>query len=47
MRFSGDGGGVLSGLKYYRAAADANDTDVRQGHLWSASGALLGTVTFT
>ncbi|HPI48149.1 MAG TPA: DUF4082 domain-containing protein, partial [Hyphomonadaceae bacterium] len=47
MKFSVGQAGSVSGLRYYRDANDASDTDVRQGHLWSSSGALLGTVTFT
>ncbi|MDP3494090.1 MAG: DUF4082 domain-containing protein, partial [Hyphomonadaceae bacterium] len=47
MKFTVDRAGLLTGLRYYRDAGDATDTDVREGHLWSASGALLGAVTFT
>lgn len=48
MRFTVSENGSVTELKYYRSAADAGDTDVREGHLWRVSdGALLGTVTFT
>ncbi len=38
---------TVTELRYYRAANDANDTDIRAGHLWDAQGNLLSTVTFT
>jgi len=47
MKFSASAAGQITALRYWRAAGDANDTDVRQGHLWSSTGQLLGTVTFT
>ncbi|MGE0025278.1 MAG: N,N-dimethylformamidase beta subunit family domain-containing protein, partial [Hyphomicrobium sp.] len=47
MRFTADQSGQITQLKYLRGAADANDTDVRQGHLWGPNGTLLATVTFT
>ena len=47
MRFSVDRAGDITQLKYWRAASDASDTDVRDGHLWAADGTLLATVTFT
>ncbi|MDT8857835.1 DUF4082 domain-containing protein [Paracoccaceae bacterium Fryx2] len=47
MRFSVNTPGAVTELKYWRAELDAGDTDVRAGHLWSASGTLLATVTFT
>ena len=46
-KFQANQAGTITQLKYYRAAADAGDTDVRQGHLWNTSGNLLATVTFT
>lgn len=46
MKFSVSVAGSVNGLRYYRDTADAGDTDVRDGHLWSSTGALLGTVTF-
>ena len=39
-------GGTVTELRYYRAAGDANDTDLRQGHLWGPDGQLIGTVSF-
>ena len=39
--------GSVTELKYWRGSGDANDTDVREGHLWRADGTLLATVTFT
>ena len=47
MRFTVDRVGEVTELKYWRASLDANDTDVREGHLWRADGTLLATVTFT
>ena len=48
MTFRPNQAGSITELKYFRAAADANDTDVRLGRLWRRSdGALLATVTFT
>ena len=39
--------GTITQLKYYRAPADASDTDVRALHLWDGDGNLLGSVTIT
>ena len=47
MRFAVDRAGSVTELKYWRGSGDANDTDVREGHLWRADGTLLATVTFT
>ena len=47
MRFSVDRVGSVTELKYWRGSGDANDTDVREGHLWRADGTLLATVVFT
>ncbi len=47
MKFSVDRAGAITGLKYWRAASDANDTDLREGRLWGPDGQLLATVTFT
>ena len=47
MRFAVDRAGSVTELKYWRGSGDANDTDVRAGHLWRADGTLLATVTFT
>jgi hypothetical protein len=46
MTFSVSEAGRITELKYYRDAGDAGDTDQREGHLWSADGTLLETVTF-
>ncbi|HET8546235.1 MAG TPA: N,N-dimethylformamidase beta subunit family domain-containing protein, partial [Pseudolabrys sp.] len=46
-KFQSNQVGTITQLKYYRDATDANDTDVRTGHLWDISGALLASVTFT
>ncbi|CAN7457392.1 DUF4082 domain-containing protein [Phenylobacterium sp. LjRoot219] len=47
MKFSAASAGTITALRYFRAAGDANDTDTREGHLWSSTGQLLGTATFT
>ena len=47
MKFTADRDGQITELKYYRAAGDAGDIDVREGHLWGPDGTLLATVTFT
>jgi Ca2+-binding RTX toxin-like protein len=48
MTFEVSEAGSVTQLRYWRAVADAGDTDVREGHLWRvADGLLLGTVTFT
>ncbi|HKP77733.1 MAG TPA: N,N-dimethylformamidase beta subunit family domain-containing protein, partial [Phenylobacterium sp.] len=46
VKFRATEDGVVTQLRYFRATGDAGDTDVREGHLWSANGTLLGTVTF-
>ena len=46
MKFTAHQDGQITGLKYFRAAADAGDVDVREGHLWGPGGTLLATVTF-
>jgi hypothetical protein len=46
MKFSASQAGSITQLRYFRASADATDTDVRDGHLWSSTGTLLGTATF-
>ncbi|SFQ24782.1 N,N-dimethylformamidase beta subunit family domain-containing protein, partial [Tranquillimonas alkanivorans] len=45
-RFSASESGNITGLKYWRTAADAGDTDIREGRLWSEDGILLATATF-
>ncbi len=47
MRFAVDRAGSVTELKYWRGSGDANDTDLREGHLWRAEGTLLATVIFT
>jgi hypothetical protein len=47
MRFTTGQDGEITELKYFRADGDANDTDVREGHLWGPDGTLLATATFT
>ncbi len=37
MKFAVAQNGEITELKYYRGAGDANDTDVRDGHLWRPS----------
>jgi hypothetical protein len=46
VRFESDVAGTITQIKYFRGAADTDYSDVRQGHLWSADGSLLATVTF-
>ncbi len=45
MRFTANAAGTITELRYFRGAADANDTDTRVLNLWSAAGGLLGSVT--
>ena len=47
VKFKSTKAGRIIQLRYYRSAADAADVDVRPGHLWSSTGALLGTVSFS
>ena len=44
MKFRADQNGLVSGVRFYKGAAN---TGTHTGHLWTAAGALLGTVTFT
>ena len=46
VKFQSDTAGTITQLEYYRAASDAGDTDVRNGHLWAADGTLLAMATF-
>lgn len=46
-RFQASSNGQILDLRYYRGAADANDTDVRTLNLWKDDGTLLGSVTVT
>lgn len=47
MRFRSNATGYVTELRYYRADADANDTDTRTLTLWSATGQKLGQATVT
>ena len=47
MRFTANVAGNITQLRYYRGAADANDTDTRVLNLWDAAGTRLGSVTVT
>ena len=44
MKFRSDVTGAVSGVRFYKSIAN---TGKHIGHLWSSTGALLGTVTFT
>ncbi|MDD1557135.1 hypothetical protein C7U65_16115 [Bradyrhizobium sp. WBAH23] len=44
MRFTADASGVIEAIRYYKAA---NETGTHFGHIWSATGQQLATVTFT
>ncbi|WP_343712238.1 DUF4082 domain-containing protein [Inquilinus sp.] len=44
MKFQTDIGGTITALRYYKSA---NDNGTHEGHLWTATGQLLATVTFT
>ena len=44
MKFRSDSAGVITSVRFYKAATN---TGSHIGHLWSSTGALLGTVTFT
>ena len=44
VRFRTDNDGVITGLRFYKASANVG---THVGHLWTSSGTLLGTVTFT
>ncbi|KEO57099.1 DUF4082 domain-containing protein [Thioclava indica] len=47
MRFAPTQSGIITELHYFRTLTDSDDTDIRDGHLWDASGNLLATVNFT
>ncbi|WP_147157243.1 DUF4082 domain-containing protein, partial [Reyranella soli] len=47
MRFTANAAGSITELRYFRSAADADDTDTRVLNLWDAAGVLLGSVTVT
>jgi hypothetical protein len=44
MKFQANSAGTVSGVKFYKGTGD---TGTHQGSLWTATGALLGSVTFT
>ncbi|WP_142062050.1 DUF4082 domain-containing protein [Pseudarthrobacter sp. B4EP4b] len=44
MKFRSDKAGTITGVRFYKGASN---TGTHTGHLWSASGALLASVTFT
>jgi hypothetical protein len=44
VSFKADTSGTITGIRFYKSAAN---TGVHVGHLWSHTGALLATVTFT
>ncbi|MEA5163216.1 DUF4082 domain-containing protein [Cereibacter johrii] len=46
-KFVSNEAGLVTSLRYFRGAADAQDTDVRTLNLWSATGTKLATVTVT
>ena len=43
VSFKSDTSGTISAIRFYKSAAN---TGVHMGHLWSSTGALLGTATF-
>lgn len=44
VRFRADAAGRITGLRFYKIASNAG---AHAGHLWSSTGALLGSLTFT
>ncbi len=44
VRFASNSSGTITGIKYYKGA---NDTGTHTGSLWSSTGTLLATATFT
>ena len=44
LKFRTDVGGIVNGLRFYKSAAN---TGTHTGHLWTASGQLLASLTFT
>jgi hypothetical protein len=44
MKFRSDTAGVVTGVRFYKSAAN---TGTHIGNLWTSTGTLLGTVTFT
>ncbi len=45
VKFQPSENGVITGLRYYRGAADSTDTDVRTLNLWTGDGLLLASAT--
>jgi hypothetical protein len=44
VRFTSSSGGFITGVRFYKGV---NNTGTHVGHLWSSSGALLASATFT
>ena len=44
VKFKSDAGGTITGIRFYKATAN---TGAHVGRLWTSTGTLLGTVTFT
>src|SRR5262249_34075549 len=44
VKFTSDVGGTITGLRFYKGAGN---TGTHVGHLWTSTGTLLATVTFT
>jgi hypothetical protein len=44
LKFTSDTAGYITGVRFYKAASN---TGAHVGHLWTATGTLLGTATFT
>jgi hypothetical protein len=44
VKLRADAAGTITGVRFYKAATN---TGTHVGHLWSSTGTLLGTVTFT
>src|SRR5450759_801403 len=44
MKFRSDVAGAVTGVRFYKAAAN---TGTHTGNLWTSTGTLLGSVTFT
>ena len=44
VQFRADSDGYITGIRFYKSAAN---TGIHVGHLWSSSGTLLASVTFT
>src|SRR5690606_1310118 len=44
VKFTADNAGTVTGIRFYKAAGD---TGTHTAHLWTATGTLLATATFT